>query len=81
MLLARDRALRVDLSKRITKIERWAIQGLDCCAATHDFAVEEVFADHDGIHGRGVLERQEREAARATGGIPHDRARLDFAEL
>ena len=81
VLLTRDRALRVDLSRRITKIERWTIQVLDYCAATHNFAVEEVLADHDGVHGRGVLERQEREAARATGGIPHDRARLDFAEL
>ena len=46
-----------------------------------DLAVEEVFADHDGVDGCRVLEREEREAPRATRGVAHDRARLDLAEL
>lgn len=48
---------------------------------TYDLAVEEVLANHDGVDRRGVLEREERETARAARGVAHDRARLDLAKL
>lgn len=40
-----------------------------------------MLADHDGVDGCRVLEREEREAPRATRGVAHDRARLDLAKL
>jgi hypothetical protein len=40
-----------------------------------------VLADHDGVHTRGVVEREEGEASRAAGRVAHDRARVDLAEL
>jgi hypothetical protein len=47
----------------------------------YDLAVEDVLADHDGVHARGLFEREEREATRAAGRVAHDRACVNLAEL
>ena len=47
----------------------------------HNLAVKEMLADHDRVHGRGVVKSEECEAARASVGVAHDRARLDLAKL
>ena len=75
MLLPRDGALGIDLQRGQQTIL------IDYQDATYNFTVEEMFSDHHRIHRCGIFECQEREAARATSSIPHDRARLDLAEL
>ena len=48
----------------------------------YNFAVEEVFLDHDGVDCSGVLEREKAKATRsACGTVSHDCTFLDFAEL
>lgn len=47
----------------------------------HSLAIEDVLAAHDSVHGRGVLEGEERETAGPPILVAQDGAVLDLAEL
>jgi hypothetical protein len=40
-----------------------------------------MFLDHYGINARGILESQKGKTSRATRGITHNGARIDFSKL
>lgn len=48
---------------------------------THDFTIEEMLANHDGVYSSRVLECQEREPTGAPRCIAHDGTGVDLAKL
>lgn len=49
---------------------------------TYDLAIQMVFLNHNNVHRLGVLESQETEASRSTGGtVSHDGALRNLAKL
>jgi hypothetical protein len=75
LLFARNGSLGINLGMLVMKSfgDLWK---------THNFAIKEVLLDHDDVDTFGVLESEEAESTRTTGGaISHDRAFAHLAEL
>jgi hypothetical protein len=79
LLVAGDGALGVDLEG----VGWWLVDvGLSRIKGAHNLAVEVVLLDHDDVDRLRVLEGEEAEAARATGGaVAHNSAFHHFAKL
>ena len=72
VLFSRNGTLRVDLRTAAVS----ARQRTRKYRATYRLAIQEMLANDDGVHGRWILERQEREAARAPVRVTHNRDRV-----
>lgn len=89
VLLTGDGTFRVDLRERehrsvpvpsVKKKERKKKEMVDR-RCTHDFAVQDMLSDHNGIYTRRVFKGQESKTPRPSRCITHNGAGIDFSEL